>query len=245
MLIPDIACRGFVILITSFPNTETVSSVSSGALGVVIGTLILFGLAMSGFTYILSILYDTPAGAQVMVIFVVFVLGLLLTIAGYIFRLLSNKAYMNGVRYLFALFPPFALGDVFQNLTLIDFLSILELEGDQKYKPTDWEISGLDIAFLAWESVIYIGIVIGYEYLSTIPSFQAFISTIKASSLPPVNTAVKDEDVLEEELRVHDPEYAAQSTVLVKDIKKMYPGGKYAVKGVSLGELSHTSFHAN
>ena len=31
------------------------------------------------------------------------------------------------------------------------------------------------------------------------------------------------------------PEVATASTVLVRDVKKVYPGGKFAVKGVSMG----------
>lgn len=228
---------GFIILFVSFPHTESVSSTGSGALGVTIGVFLLFGPAMAGFTYLLTFLFTNPASVQVTMIFLVFVLGFLLTIVGYILRLIptSKHVYINGLRYLFALFPPFALGDALQNLTLRDSLSFVELKGGEMYSVHDWKISGLNITFLAWECVVYIGLTILFEYLKTIPRFQGAVSTIRASDLPPANDSVKDEDVLAEEKRVLLPETAQNSTILVKDLKKMYPGGKYAVRGVSLG----------
>ncbi len=55
--------------------------------------------------------------------------------------------------------------------------------------------------------------------------------------IPPSDNSLKDEDVIAEEQRLLDPNSGAaeSSTILVKDMKKVYPGGKYAVKGVSLG----------
>jgi ATP-binding cassette, subfamily A (ABC1), member 3 len=228
---------GIIILFVSFPDTESVSSEGTGALGVVIGVFLLFGPAMAGFTYLTTFFFANPSSVQVTLIFVVFVLGFLLTIVGYILRLIPSTTdiYLNGLRYLFAIFPPFALGDCLQNLTLRDSISIIELEGGEVYSVHDWKISGLSITFLAWESVAYIGLTILYEYLKALPWFQGIVSLVKASDLPPANDSVKDEDVLAEEKRVLLPETAENSTILVKDLKKMYPGGKYAVRGVSLG----------
>ena len=56
-------------------------------------------------------------------------------------------------------------------------------------------------------------------------------------TIPPSDNSLKDEDVIAEEQRLLDPNSGAteSSTILVKDMKKVYPGGKYAVKGVSIG----------
>ena len=55
-----------------------------------------------------------------------------------------------------------------------------------------------------------------------------------SSSQLTVNNALRDEDVLAEEERVRSGN-ASDSTILVKDLKKQYATGKYAVKGLSLG----------
>jgi hypothetical protein len=47
----------FIILIASFPDTDQMAGITSGALGCTFGLLILFGTAMTGFTYILSIFF--------------------------------------------------------------------------------------------------------------------------------------------------------------------------------------------
>ena len=220
-----------VILISIFPNTQPLSGLN--AIGPTIGLLILFGGAISGFTYLLSFLFSTPSGAQIATIFLVFILGLILTIIGLVLRQIpaTSEVYINIIRYIFALFPPFALGDGLQNMALIQSLSFRELPGGQLYKPLDWNITGLNLTFLAWETVVYLGLTILYEYMSEIPSLQGGCIS---QTLPPVDENLKDDDVLAEEQRLASGTADGES-IVVKDFKKIYPGGKYAVKGVSLG----------
>ena len=164
----------FVILIASFKDTDPYASISSGALGRVFALLILFGMSMSGLTYIISFFFSSPAGVQVAVIFLVFILGFILSIIGIVLRIISDTRdiYMDYLRYIFALFPPFALGDGMHNLASINIWSIRELKGGQTYAPTDWNITGMAIMMMGWESVVYLAIVIIYEYLSVITSLQ-------------------------------------------------------------------------
>jgi ATP-binding cassette, subfamily A (ABC1), member 3 len=219
-----------VILVAVFPNTQSLSG--RDTIGATIGLLILFGGAVSGFTYMISFAFSTPSGAQIAMIFIVFILGLILTIVGFVLRSIptTNKAYVNVIRYIFALFPPFAFGDGLQNLTLIEALSFLELEGGKVYSPLDWNITGMNLTFLAWETVVYLLAVILYEYFSEMPSLQTRMST---SALPPDDESTKDEDVIAEEVKVASGA-ADDCSILVKGIKKVYPGGKYAVRGLSL-----------
>lgn len=207
--------------------------IRSGALGAFIALMILFGPAIAGFSYMASYLFSSPAMAQIAMILVIFTLGFILSIVGTILRAITstNKIYMHGLRYLFALFPPFALGEALNNLTQIDLWALFELTGNEKYHPMDWKIAGMGVCFLGWEAVAYVGLTILYEYIKTIPSVQSYFSVNR--TLPPI-TEGKDEDVLAEEERVRSGQ-ANDSSILVKDLKKMYGGGKFAVKGVSLG----------
>lgn len=220
-----------VLLVSIFPNTESLSGART--IGPTIGLLILFGTAVSGFTYFASFFFSTPSGAQIGLIFLIFILGLVLTIVGLVLRQIpeTSRIYMRVVRYFFALFPPFALGDGLQSMALIETLSFLELEGGKTYSPLDWNITGLNLTFLAWETVVYLGGTILFEYVREIPFFQNWFVL---SVLPPVDASLKDEDVIAEEMRVASGA-ADDCSIVVKDFKKIYPGGKYAVKGLSLG----------
>ena len=52
-----------VILVSAFPNTESLSG--SSTIGHTIALLVLYGSAISGFTYCISFFFATPSGAQV------------------------------------------------------------------------------------------------------------------------------------------------------------------------------------
>lgn len=52
--------------------------------------------------------------------------------------------------------------------------------------------------------------------------------------MPPTDASLKDDDVIAEEERVASGA-AEDSSILVRDFKKIYPDGKYAVQGISLG----------
>jgi len=203
--------------------------------GCLFALLYLYGASVAGFTYLVSFCFISPATAQIAVIFINFILGLVGSIIGIILRLLPDTRdyYNNYIRYLLCLFPPFALGDGLHSLTLITFYSQLELGGQKVYSPTDWKITGLPLMMLGWEAFAYLFFTILIEYLSSIPSISGVLARI-GRTLPPVEQALKDEDVINEERRVLAGD-ADDSTIVIKDFKKMYSTGKYAVKGVSLG----------
>ena len=223
-----------MLLVGSFPNTDSLSGPK--AIGPTVGLLILFGSSVSGFTYLVSIPFTSPSSAQIFVIFLVFILGLILSIVGVVLRLIDTTTtlYLNYVRYVMAIFPPFALGEGLNNLAGIDNFSRLELGGNKKYSTLDWNISGMALTFMAWETVIFLGAIIAYEYIIELPCTQQSA----ANSLPRLGDEghdLKDEDVLDEERRIKSGHGDDSSVILVKDVRKVYSTGKYAVKGVSLG----------
>ena len=185
---------------------------------------------MSGFSYLLSFLFKTPSGAQIVVVFIILLLGLILVIVGVILRIIpsTNSIYLNVLRYIFCLFPPFALGEGLFNLAYISIFSQIELGGLSTYNTNAMQITGVNLIFMGWETVVYLGLTILIEYW--LDSYWA----VKAGELP-VDNKLRDKDVLEEEERVRSGAADESSVILVKDLKKMYSGGKYAVRGVSLG----------
>ena len=90
----------------------------------------------------------------------------------------------------------------------------------------------MDLAFLGWETVVYLGLAIAYEYISEMPLLQGFAI---GNAPMPTDLTLRDEDVIAEEERVRSGAADESSVILVKDVKKMYRGGKYAVRGVSIG----------
>ena len=216
----------FVVIIAGFDDKGTLSG--KGKIGYLIALLQLYGTSVSGFTYLMTNLFATPASAQIAVLGVIFLTGFVMTIIGNVFRFLLTKEYNDYIRYFMALFPPFAFGNAINNIVSIEQFSIYELKGGKTYEVSDWAITGMNFTFLCASTVIYLLLTIAYDYWKLMPDFH-FGNRV----LPPT-TASKDEDVLAEEERVMSGQ-ADGSNILIKDFKKMYPGGKYAVKGVSLG----------
>jgi ABC-type transport system involved in multi-copper enzyme maturation permease subunit len=180
-----------VILVSSFPNTEQLSG-KDGQLGATIGLLLLYGSAVSGFAYLTSNLFSTPSGAQIAFLFFGFVSGLILSILSLLFRLIPslNDTYTNYLRYLFALLPPFALGEGLTNLSFTDILGLAELQGGQSYSPLDWKITGMNLVFLGVESVVFLVAAILFEYL---PAQNSLQSMFRGPNFPPIDQALKDE----------------------------------------------------
>ena len=162
-----------IILIVAFPKTELLGK--GDALKCVIGLLILFGSSVSGFSYLLSFLFSSSAGAQIGILFVVFVLGLILSIVGLVLRILpdTHDIYMSTIRYIFMLFPPFALGEGLHSLVLITLYSYTELEGGKLYSPTDMAMSGLPLLYLGIETFAYLAATIALDYAINTPYLQS------------------------------------------------------------------------
>jgi len=215
----------FVIIIAGFDDKGALTN--RHRMGYFIALLQLYGSSVSGFTYLMTNLFSTPATAQIAILGVIFLTGFVLTIIGNVFRFLLYEEYNNYIKYVMATFPPFAFGNAINNIVSIEQFSIYELEGGKKYEVTDWDITGMNFTFLCAGTAVYLILTIAVDYWRLMPELCG------GRQLPPPS-ASKDDDVLAEEHRVLSGE-AENSNILIKDLKKMYPGGKYAVKGISLG----------
>ena len=163
------------MLIVVFPKTELLGTGS--AFNCVIGLLILFGTSVSSFSYLLSFLFSTSAGAQIGILFIVIILGLVMSIVGAVLRILPNThdIYMSVVRYIFLLFPPLAFGEALRSIVLIDLLSYSELTPGLTYEPTDMAIAGLPLLYLGIESFAYLFATIFLDYAINTPLLQSLL----------------------------------------------------------------------
>ena len=164
----------FVLLIAVFPKTALLSGQHNHHGILVIRLLVLFGGASTGFSYLLSYLFQSPSMAQIVMVIVTFLVGFLLSVVGMILRIVPNqrKVFMHVLRYIFAVFPPYALADGLHNLCAISTWSALELKRGEQYHPLDWNITGMSLTFLGCETVAYLTLTILYEYIQAMPSFQ-------------------------------------------------------------------------
>ena len=98
-----------------------------------------------------------------------------------------------------------------------------------------WDIMGIEIIFLAIQSFLYLILAIYVDIWSTNPSIARICSRkVVSTEASELNEESVDEDVLAETLRVQNGE-ANGDTIVIDDIKKQYPNGKVAVRGISLG----------
>jgi len=220
-----------ILVLVVFPDTELLTG--KGAIEATIALFMLFGPALCGFTYITCFLFKTAGNAQVITVFINFLLGLCLSVAGLVLRFIptTHDVYMSSIRYIFVLFPQFALSDGLSNLSLIDFYSDVELRGGRKYDHLDWNITGLHLTVLGVEALGLIAALLLVDYILSRRDVHRILEANK--DMPPGTG--KDNDVIEMERKVLSGEVnSSTSQVLIKDIKKQYPGGNYAVRGVSL-----------
>eukprot|EP01041_Mallomonas_annulata_P008266 gene8266-17008_t len=229
-----------ILIMACTPKTELLMSITDGSLGCTICLFIFFGFSVSSFTYLCSFLFKKASDAQVIIMFVVLVLGLGLGLVGSFLRIMSStKEAFKVLRYFFVLIPPYAFADGLLALVNRNTLNMIELKDSNRvYKPFDWEIAGIDIFFLIITAILYMSLTILVEYLLTIPTFYAALYGTKMPEQKGTGTNnIRDNDVLEEEQRINAGNIStstSSSTIVLKDIKKLFPGGKFAVKGISL-----------
>ena len=97
----------------------------------------------------------------------------------------------------------------------IKLYSLLELKGGNVYDVNSLQITGLNLIFMGWESIVYLSLAILYEYWSIASCMRSRAVGLEADN------SLKDEDVRAEEERVMSGAADESSTILVKDMKKV------------------------
>jgi hypothetical protein len=140
---------------------------------------------------------------------------------------------MSVIRNILIIFPPFAVIEGLNNLAVREVHSAAELGGGRIYSAGNMKIAGLNVIVLGIEAVGFIIVQILLDHLILKPQL---IDHLMPKKSPPPPGGGRDEDVEEEDRRVAIGAINREnSTVLIKSMTKLYSGGKYAVKGVSLG----------
>ena len=212
-----------------------------------------FGPAMAGFCYCCSFYFKSPSSAQIFVIFFSFLTGFLLPIAAFVMHMIESTYELNQtLMNFYRLFPTFCFGHGLLNINSNFFLTPMELsrtdpdaEWDGKLLDAgDDVIAGKDMNWLLVEAFAFTFLAIIIEYVNATPMLFTWITQCIWKT-PPVAEFEEDSDVKAEEDRVRlnangmrsgAPSLGnSEDAIMVDKLTKVYPGGKFAVKGLSIG----------
>ncbi|GLD97436.1 hypothetical protein PINS_up006120 [Pythium insidiosum] len=189
-----------------------------------------FGLAICPFTYCLSYLFREHASSQTYTIMINFVIGVVLMVVSFILDVIESTKDVNAVLvFIWRLSPLFNLGNGLLSLTLNEIKSILNSDKEKK-SPFSTDLMGYEIIFLVLSAVIFSAAAVGIDFALTFPRVKNLMS---GGSSVDEEAFDEDIDVRNEAQRVQ--EGAADDVVVLKNLRKVYPGGKAAVRNLSFG----------
>lgn len=207
---------------------------------------LLFGLSSAAFTYAFSFLFKSHSSAQNATLYLNIVC-IILSIASVIMSQLDSTCQAErGLRAFLRLIPGFAFANGIINLSFLDLLPQLSLQCDaysgKRPFPSDflpWDALdtravGLNLIVMAVDSVMYLLVAIMLDVGGSHPRWRMWCQRDPKVEDAPV---VEDEDVVAERARVAEQVRtgALDDVILLNGLRKVYKGGKVAVKDLSFG----------
>eukprot|EP00644_Phytophthora_capsici_P017577 jgi/Phyca11/571405/estExt2_Genewise1.C_PHYCAscaffold_420119 len=232
LIMYTVPCVCALVLIYGFNVSsmtgQDCNSCTSATFPAVILLFILFGFAICPFTYCLSFLFKEHAAAQTYTIMLNFAIGVVLMIVSFIMGVIESTSDANSVLvFIWRLSPLFNLGTGLLRLVLNDITSILFTK-DEKISPFSGDIMGFNLAYLLVTAIVYMALAVYLDYRKTFPKVT------KEAESAGDNELEIDEDVKKEADRVASGG-ADEEAVKLVGLRKVYPGGKVAVRNLSFG----------
>ncbi|KAF1787671.1 P-loop containing nucleoside triphosphate hydrolase [Phytophthora cactorum] len=227
-------CACALILINLFEISaltgQDCDSCSSATFPAVILLFILFGLAVCPFTYCLSFLFKEHASAQTYTIVLNFMIGVVLMLTSFILDMFGSTSDVNSVlKFLWRFSPLFNLGSALLNMVTADVDSIQYSE-DGKTNPFSGDVMGWELLYLVLTAAGYMSLTLYLDYAKT---FAKTKDDVHEHENYDENNEI-DEDVQKEADRVAAG-HADEDAVKLVGLRKVYPGGKVAVRNLSFG----------
>ncbi|KUF93746.1 Sulfatase protein [Phytophthora nicotianae] len=224
-------CVSSLILINVFEISaltgQDCDSCSSETFPAVILLFVLFGLAICPFTYCLSFLFKEHASAQTFTIVLNFMIGVVLMITSFILDLFDSTSDVNSVLKFFYRFSPlFNLGNGLLSMVTNDVDSVQYSE-DGTTSPFSTDVMGWELLYLAFSAI-------GFSCLTLYIDLSKTFAKTKDDNDNFTETHEIDEDVQKEADRVAAGDADGDAVKLV-GLRKVYPGGKVAVRNLSFG----------
>jgi hypothetical protein len=226
----------FTISIVAVVAFDLKAYTADGGLAYVSQLLFGYGCAVASFSYMMSFLFAKHTTAQLFIIIFSMLTGLVLMIAAFIMSLVESTQDVNAtLLYVYRLFPPFGLGWGLLKVTIpclgsTDPMCVLKPKAEVL---GEWDVTGLTIFYLYAQSVVYLAVAIGIDVLQSYPAvWGAFFGVTD-----PVDPVFQeDDDVLAEAHRVRSgASNSAGDLIQLDGLRKVYRGGKVAVRGLSYG----------
>ncbi|KAL3659652.1 hypothetical protein V7S43_015327 [Phytophthora oleae] len=225
-------CASALILINVFEVSaltgQDCDSCSSATFPAVILLFLLFGLAICPFTYCLSFLFKEHASAQMYTIVFNFAIGVILMITSFILDMVESTSDANSVlKFLWRFSPLFNLGNGLMSMVTNDVDSVQYSE-DGTTSPFSGDVMGWELLYLALTAIGFSGLTLYIDYSKT------FARTKDDTNDSVGENQEIDEDVQKEADRLARGDADGDAVKLV-GLRKIYPGGKVAVRNLSFG----------
>lgn len=205
---------------------------TSATFPAVVLLLALFGFAICPFTYCMSYMFKEHSSSQTYTIMINFIIGTVLMVVSFILDLFDSTKDINYIlKFIWRFSPLFNLGNGLLTLTLHEMIALLDSDTETK-TPFSGDIMLFEIIYLAWTAILFGAFAVGVDYAMTFPRFKQML----AGGDDTVGQEVDEDDVdvLREAQRVADGG-ADQDIIKLQDLRKVYPGGKFAVRNLSFG----------
>jgi ABC-type multidrug transport system ATPase subunit len=229
-------CIMAIILVIAFDVSELVGE----SLSATVLLFIFYGLSVAPFTYIISYAFKSHSTAQIMTL-VINLLCVILLLASFVMQQVKATCPADTyLRFFYRLLPGYALGNGLIQLSLLKELPFLESNCgtlsildriERTYTPFSLEAAGYPLLYMVLESVIYFLIAVGIDVLLSYPVIRSRLIPDKDIVEQPYE---EDSDVEAEAQRVASGR-ADGDTIILKHLRKVYKGGKLAVKDLSFG----------
>ncbi|KAF0703609.1 hypothetical protein As57867_007568, partial [Aphanomyces stellatus] len=219
----------YVFDITPFTG-HNCPSCTETPFGALIVMFVLFGFAIIGFCYVLSYLFVDSASSQTYIIMINVLLGIVLMTTSVILDVMESTKDVNAtLKFIWRLSPLYCVGNGLNSISLITIkIALGLLKKDTSAFSTS--VCGWEIAYLAMEAVLFPLIAIGIDYALSFPKIKAKITKDPQVEDGPYEV---DEDVQKEQDRVASGA-ADKDAVVMKNLRKVYKGGKVGVVNLSL-----------
>ena len=248
---------GSIAMIFIFDVQEFIST-DSDRLAALFLLFLFYGSSVSGQTYIITYFFKHYSAAQNFVLFINMI-SMVLVLASFIMGLVKSTCEANkDLQYVFLLFPGYALGN---GLIDLSFLSIIrqlnECDEDQSAESNIGDdddepfqqqspVTALqstaalkNVVYMAVLTVVYFAIAVGIDYFLARPDWvQKFSRKPKPLNDRPLEEHEVDADVRNEAGRcsAQGSSYSSSDDViLLQNLRKVYAGGKVAVRDISFG----------
>ena len=222
-------------------------------------TFVVYGVMASSYAYMLNFLFKSSSRALTILIMLGFV-DFILVLTEFLLGLFTDTCEAaRALRYVFMLSPGFGLGNALLKLSNLSGLKVFEALCDggdvaaatqDPYTALDMPAVGENLTMMACLGVLYFIIAVGIDTAQSYPSitvavvsalrpFQSCLGACIAPEVPLTDKDVSDDqDVIAEnrrcEKQVEQPT-DDNDVILLSHMRKVYPGGKVAVRDMSFG----------